>query len=603
MPKIKVLSEEVVKKIAAGEVVEGPYSVVKELVENSLDAGARRIEVSVERGGLDAIRVTDDGCGMDREDALLAFKRHATSKIERLEDIFSIETLGFRGEALPSMSAVAKVICITRPHDAEVGTRVKAEVEVIDIEETGCPVGTTVEVRDLFHSVPARKKYLKVPEKEFGRILEVMTNKALARPEIMFRLSHNGKVVFDAPPAKDLRERIAIVYGLGVSKDLLRVDWSDMGVTLTGYVSKPHINRSRPTTHIIVNGRDILNRVIHRAMLEAYGPILPKGRYPYAVLRLELDPRRIDPNVHPAKTEVRFEEEAKVEKAVLEAVRQALSLGELVPPVDMDDLSAIGVRGIRGGPRPSIEAGGGVKGHHQATIDVGTGNIEVPISETAGRPKDMELDEAVRAKLERLPRSITIKGQAGDCYIVGETEEGLIIIDQHAAHEKVTYEELSRQLGEGKVQSQELLDPIAVELSAEEAEAMKALVDDLARLGFEVEPFGPRSCRVKGVPSVLGVTVEAGAIHDILADLWKGRPERKGKKGKSTTLDEVKDHVLRTMACHTSTRAGKHLDLVEMRALVQLLYKAKEPFNCPHGRPTMIFLPFSRLEKRFGRRT
>jgi len=596
MPKIKVLSEEVIKKIAAGEVVEGPYSVVKELVDNSLDAGAKRIEISIERGGLDSIRITDDGCGMDREDALMAFKRHATSKIERLEDIFGIQTLGFRGEALPSMSAVAKVVCITRPHGAEVGTKVKAQVEVMDLEETGCPVGTTVEVRDLFHSVPARKKYLKGPEKEFGRILEVVMSKALSRPEIMFRLSHNGKVVFEAPPTKDLRERIAVIYGLGVAKEMLKVGWNEMGINVTGFVSKPHVNRSRATTHIIVNGRDILNKSIHRAMLEAYGPILPKGRYPYAVLKLELDPERIDPNVHPAKTEMRFEEEAKIEKAVLEAVRQALSMGELVPPVDAQDLNSLGIKGFRG---RTAAAEGTAKGHHQATIDTGTGTIEVPISSTAGRPKDVEFDEATRAKLERLPESITIKGQMGDCYIVGETDQGLVIIDQHAAHEKVTYEDLKRQFGEGKVQSQELLDPISVELSADEAEALKHITKDLEMLGFQVEPFGPRSCRVKGVPSVLGVTVEAGAIHDILADLWTG----KGKKAKSATLEEVKDHVLRTMACHTSTRAGKHLDLVEMKTLVQLLYKAKEPFNCPHGRPTMIFLPFNTLEKRFGRRT
>ena len=601
MPKIKVLSEDVIKKIAAGEVVEGPFSVVKELLENSLDAGAKRIEVSVERGGLDTIRVTDDGCGMAREDALLAFKRHATSKIEKLEDIFGIGTLGFRGEALPSMSAVAKVVCITRPHGSEIGSKVRAEVEVLDLEEIGCPVGTTVEVRDLFHSVPARKKYLKSPEKEFGRILDVVMSKSLARPDIMFKLSHNGKAVFDAPPAKDVKERVAAVYGLGVSKEMLRIDWSDLGVTVTGYISKPHINRSRATTHIIVNGRDIVNKALHRAMLDAYGPILPKGRYPYAVLMLELDARRIDPNVHPAKTEIRFEEEAKIEKAVLEAVHQALSLGELVPPVEVGDLSAIGARSFLGRVRKGGVHGtqGKATGHHQATINVEDGSIEVSVSQTAGRPNNIELDDTAKPGPERLPKCITIKGQAGECYIVGETAEGLVIIDQHAAHEKITYEELRRQLGEGRVQSQELLDPITVELTADEAAALKHITEDLARLGFDVEPFGPRSCKIKGVPSVLGATVEAGAIHDIIADLWVGS---KGRKGKSATLDEVKDHILRTMACHTSTRAGKHLDLVEMRNLVQLLYKAQEPFNCPHGRPTMIFLPFNRLEKRFGRK-
>jgi DNA mismatch repair protein MutL len=582
MARINVLTEEVVKKIAAGEVVDGPYSIVKELVENSIDAGAKRIDISIQEGGLSAIRVTDDGMGMDREDAVLAFKRHATSKIKEADDILGIMTLGFRGEALPSIAAVSKVTCISRPEGAQVGTKVSAEVEVVDLEEVGCPVGTTMEVRELFHDVPARKKFLKAPEKEFSRILDVVTSKALCHPEVMFKLSHNGKVVFHAPPAKDVLARIAAVYGVGISKEMLPVDWSDKGLSIGGYISKPHMTRSRNSAHIIVNDRDIVSRALNKALMEGYGPMVPKGRYPIAVLKMELSAIRVDVNVHPAKTEVRFEEAIKVERAVTEAVRKALSEGDLIPSVGSQDLEKAMPSGTKG-----ISEGSGAVGHLQSTINVDTGAMEVSATKEVVRPSEGED--------RRLPERISIKGQAGNCYIIGETREGVMIIDQHAAHEKVVFEELKRQFGTGRVQSQELLSPVTIELSAEEAEDLEGYLDDLTTLGFHVEPFGGRSCVVKHVPSVLGVTVEAGALHDLLADLSKGRRESK-------TLERIRDGVLATMACHTSTRGGDSLELQEMRNLVQLLYKADEPFNCPHGRPTIIFLPFNLLEKRFARR-
>lgn len=605
MPTIMVLSEDVVRKIAAGEVVDGPHSVVKELVENSIDAGATRIDISVEGGGILSLRVSDDGCGMGREDVLLAFKRHATSKIKDVQDIFGIRTLGFRGEALPSIAAVAKVVCTTRPEDSEVGTKVMAEGEIKDLDEVGCPVGTTIEVKDLFRNIPARKKYLKGPEKEFSRILDVVMAKALSKPKIRFRLVHNGKTVFQSPPAKVLIERIAAVHGLGVSKEMLKVSWSDKGVTIDGHISKPHINRSRQGIHIMVNDRDIVHRSLNRAVMDGYGTLVPKGRYPIAVLRISVDPLRVDVNVHPAKTEVRFEEEVKVEGAIVEAVRQALSQGELVPPIEMEDLDSMGIA-VKVSRAIATDKGPRAKGHLQATIDVETGSMEVLPSVKVGRPvkggTEVSLDGTPGA--ERLPSSITIKGQAGDCYIIGETSDGIAIIDQHAAHEKVVFEDLKRQLGSGKVDSQELLSPVTIELSVKEAEELEHVTEAMEMLGFRVEPFGGRSCIVKSVPSVLGSTVEPGAVHDVMADLTREGATAKGGKWKGVeTLRAMGDKILATMACHTSTRAGKSLDLLEMKNLIKLLYEADKPFNCPHGRPTIIFLPFGKLEKRFGRRT
>lgn len=606
MPRIVVLSEEVVRKIAAGEVVDGPHSVVKELVENSIDAGATRIDISVEGGGILSMRVTDDGCGMEREDALLAFQRHATSKIRTAEDIFGIGSLGFRGEALPSIAAVASVTCTTRPDGAEVGTKVLAEGEVKDLEEVGCPVGTTIEVRDLFKDVPARKKYLKGAEKEFSRILDVVMSKALTRTDIRFRLSHNGKLVFQSPPAKDLIERVAAVYGLGVAKEMLKVSWEDHGVSIQGYASKPHVSRSRQSIHIIVNGRDVSHRSLNRAVVDGYGTLIPKGRYPVAVLWVDVAPDRVDVNVHPAKTEVRFEEELKVEGAIIEAVRKALSLGELIPPIELEDLDDLGIKGKARARAVATDPGPKARGQVQTTIDVDTGDMEVASSIRVDRPAaggpELGPGEDVRAR--RMPSSIVIKGQAGSCYIIGETEEGLAIIDQHAAHEKVVFEELRRQLGSGRVDSQELLSPVTLELSVKEAEELVTLTEALEMLGFRVEPFGGRSCIVKSVPAVLGVTVEPGAVHDVMSDLERAGATAKGGRWKGVeTLRSIGDKVLATMACHTSTRAGQALDLEDMKRIVRLLYEAEEPFNCPHGRPTIIFLPYDRLEKRFGRRT
>jgi DNA mismatch repair protein MutL len=475
-----------------------------------------------------------------------------------------------------------------------VGTKVTAEVELVDIEEMGCPVGTTIEVRGLFHNVPARKKFLKGPEKEFSKVLDVVTSKALCHPGVMFKLAHNGKVIFHAPPASDILERIAAVYGLGISKEMLKVDWSGPGLSLEGYISKPHITRSRNSTHIIVNDRDIVSRALNRALMDGYGPMMPKGRYPIAVIQIALSVERVDVNVHPAKTEVRFDEAVKIEGAMMEAVQQALSAGELIPPVDLGDLEkgeATAAKIALSSPHMAREGLRAI-GHTQTTINLGTGDVEAPSARKVSRPT--EGTGVPEGAGQYLPSSITIKGQAGTCYIIGETREGIVIIDQHAAHEKVVYENLRKQLVEGSIKSQELLTPVTIELSADEADALEGVTKDLMTLGFQVEPFGGRSCIVKQVPSVLGVTVEPGAIHDLIIDLSKGGP---------VIIDKIRDSILATMACHTSTRGGDSLEVFEMKNLIQLLYQADEPFSCPHGRPTIIFLPFGLLEKKFARRT
>jgi DNA mismatch repair protein MutL len=407
----------------------------------------------------------------------------------------------------------------------------------------------------------------------------------------MFKLTHNGKVIFHAPPASDVLERIAAVYGLGISKEMLRINWGGPGLSISGYISKPHVNRSRNSTHIIVNDRDIVSRVLNKALMDGYGPMMPKGRYPIVVIQVAISVERVDVNVHPAKTEVRFDEAVKIERAVMEAVQQALSGGELIPPVDLGDLEKGEATGVRIAMSGRSEFSRLI-GQTQATINIDTGEVELPRSRKVEKAVAVDIGEEGAGQY--LPSSITIKGQAGNCYIIGETKEGIVIIDQHAAHEKIVYEDLRKQLGDGQVGSQELLTPVTIELSADEADALEGLMKDLRTLGFQVEPFGGRSCIVKQVPSVLGVTVEPGALHDLITELSKGGP---------LTTDKIRDSILATMACHTSTRGGQSLELFEMKNLIQLLYQADEPFNCPHGRPTIIFLPFGLLEKKFARRT
>jgi DNA mismatch repair protein MutL len=580
VPEIILLPEDVISKIAAGEVVESPASVVKELVENALDAGAGRITIEIE--GLKSIRVTDDGKGMDREDAALAFRRHATSKIRGIDDIFSISTLGFRGEALPSIAAVARVSCTTRPHGHDAGVRVYVEGEIKDLDEVGCPEGTTVEVRDLFYNTPARKKFLKKPAREAARIVEVVENIALCNPGVAFRLIIDGKSALEAPPAKSLEQRLPAILGRDETREMVPVVHGpdDFGITVVGFVSRPDLTRSRRSIRVFINGRWIISRQVNQAVVEAYGSKLMKGRQPIAVIALSIPPSRVDVNVHPAKTEVRFPDEAAVASAVRTAVEGALLSAGEVRTVKAGDVAAV-MDDLARRPTPATEKHVKVEAFRQATIDGKT-------------PSEARLEHPPRAH-PGLPRSLVIKGQVGNTYIIAEMPDSMIVVDQHAAHEKVTYEALRKSFDAGQIDSQELLDPVTVELGPSEARIAEAALEELGKLGFTVEMFGPRTIIIKGVPTALGYTVHPGTVKDIIAELSGV------VKKKRVALEEKLDCILMTMACHTSVRAGKPLELHEMQSLVELLYSADDPYTCPHGRPTIVKIPIKKLEKWFDR--
>jgi DNA mismatch repair protein MutL len=583
--KIRALSPAIVAKIAAGEVVERPSSIAKELVENSLDAGARRIVLEMERGGKKLLRVSDDGSGMGREDSIAAFERHATSKISREEDLFNISTLGFRGEALAAISAVARVRLTTRTPEEVEATEVRADGgKVKDARAASRSPGTTVEVADLFHSVPARRKFLSSDESEEDHIMAVMTAYSLARPDVGFRVVADGKETLGLHPAESLGERVAGVYGVQLFRELLVVlahcrelphsydEYPLEKCVVRGFISRPALTKGRPShLHFFLNGRWFSDKLLLQAVLDAYGELLPRGRYPAGVLALEMNPTLVDVNVHPAKSVVRFADEKRVFGAVLEAVRDALSTAAAQP------------HGIPGRPleplpfRPKTTTRVEAKAVQKTIYGIEVAAPAPPPEPEKGLPE------------------VTILGQAHNLYILGQTREGLVIIDQHAAHERINYERLWDEYSGGKVKSQTLLSPRTLELSAREKRALESGSGTVQRLGYDVEDFGGRSCVVKAVPVVGGQALGPESLRDVLGEML----EAAGKPGGISEAGQ--DRLLKLMACHESVRAGERMEMEQMRALIEALYKAQNPFSCPHGRPTIIHMTKEELEKKFGR--
>jgi len=551
-----------------------------------LDAGARHITVELEKGGKKLVRVSDDGCGMGREDSIQAFQSHATSKISRLEDLFNISTLGFRGEALASIAAVSRVRLLTRPLDGLEATEVRAENgKVLDARAAGRSPGTTVEVRDLFHNVPARRKFLRSDGLEADHILAVMTSYALARPEVGVKVISDGKEALSLHPTDNLGERVAGVYGVQVFRELLPVEGRALQphtsydeyplehCSVRGFVSRPALNKGRPSQlHFFLNGRWFTDKLLVRAVLEAYGELLQQGRYPVGILNLELNAALVDVNVHPAKTVVRFADELRVHGVVLGAVRAALSTAASQP------------HGMPGRPLEQLPF----------QVNPGAARVDTrPVQKTIYGVEAAPAAPAPEPD-KGLPE-VTIIGQAHNLYIIGQTRDGLVVIDQHAACERVNYEFLVEQYHDGKVMGQSLLSPRTLELSAREKRALDAAAQTIEKLGFSVEDFGGRSCIVKAVPVVGGRALPPESLRDIIAETLEvaGKP---GAMGEAQA-----DRMLKLMACHRSVRAGERMEMTEMRELVASLYRTKNPFSCPHGRPTIIHMTKTELEKKFGR--
>lgn len=591
MSFVHVLDDNTINKIAAGEVVERPASVIKELVENAIDAKADRIEVEIMAGGTSFMRVSDNGIGMSREDAEKAILRHATSKIVQVDDLQAIATLGFRGEALPSIASVSRFNLQTRQAGAELGTEIKITGgKTTEIGAAGCNLGTTIRVEDLFFNTPARKKFLKTNNTESGRINEFIIKLAISHPEIAFKLINNNKSSLATPGRGDLKETLQSLYGASVGQSLLPLEFEDEDIKLWGFVSKPSaIRSSRSWQTFIVNGRIIASRAIAKAIDNAYHALIPKSGYPLIALNIEVPQHTIDVNVHPQKTEMKFEDESRifkaVYKAVLDAVRpkgQVRQLGQLAAQADH--------------VQQHVEKG-------LQELNFGQSVMNFPLREekpamtwqegtiALAQDKSVKSVQSVVDEEEKLPTAGMIPiGQVDDTYIIAQDEDSLYIVDQHAAHERVLFDRFSAQAEH--IPSQQLLVHLILDFSTHESQIIEENLELLAGLGFGLEPSGPNQFRLMEVPADVPSSQAEEFIREVLASMEElHRP----------TAAELRQAVLATTACKAAIKAGFKLNYRQMEILLQELNDTAMPYTCPHGRPTIIKFSSDELAKMFKR--
>jgi DNA mismatch repair protein MutL len=685
MGRIHVLSEQVANKIAAGEVVERPASVVKELLENSLDAGSTRIKISVEAGGKRLIQINDNGCGMVRDDAMLAFERHATSKIKDAEDLLSVATLGFRGEALPSIASVSRLRLETQAKDDEAGTVIEISGgKILRVEEAGLPLGTSITVRDLFFNTPARKKFLKSESTELSHIASLVTHYALAHPEKHFELHSATNAMLVASPVAGHSERVYQVFGKETLDQLIPVaaqqalervglpqppPWrreaerlqedeldSSTGLNskdpgemrLHGFVSKPEIQKlNRNSIFVFVNGRLIRDRLVQHALTEAYRNIIPPTVYPVVLLFLELPPGEVDVNVHPSKTEVRFRQQTVMHDFVRDSVRAALmkarpvpqfvtemrahatasqaltpgafTPGATTPGVEWERLSGepgasgfgfpAGVSQGLGAEGFSLQAPvlppasarfqfeGGIAVEANAAIPVARGLENAPLGRVHEAIPDHGCAPALEVREEEptLSSLSTLKplGQIRNSFILAVNEDGLWIVDQHVAHERVLFERVLKQRAVQKVESQRLLMPIVLELTPAQQAVFAEISDELQRNGFEAEPFGARSVAVKVAPA----GVEASAVERMLHELF----DQFAREEQSLNLEKIRSRIAASIACHAAIKVNMPLEQNKMEWLLAELAKTDHPMACPHGRPVVLRYSVKDIQKAFKR--
>ena len=582
---VQRLSDDLVNKIAAGEVVERPASVVKELIENALDAGARQIAVEIQGGGRTFLRVRDDGCGMSREDARLAIERHATSKLRTLEDLASVATHGFRGEALPSIASVAHLVLSTCDESSPAGTEVEVQFgRLVHVRDTGHPRGTTVEVRDLFGAVPARRKFLRADSTEAGHVAEVVTLAALAHPQVGFGLTTTARTLITAPPTTGLGPRIYQLFGGRLLSSLTAVDGGADWVHVTGLISRPDQPQpARASIRLFVNGRPVRDRALSKAVLDACRKAGVSDPRPEAFLFIETPLAMVDVNVHPAKTEVRFAD-ARVAWAAMEgAVRQALSTGarQSAPLADTTRVSATVER-----------AAGDAAGSERISFGR-SAQPDLLVRETAPTPYAAPSNAA---QLREEPAGqLAVLGQHRLTYIVASDGEELVLIDQHTAHERVRFEALLARMATHSVESQLLLAPAVVPLAPRLLPLVETHAALLSDLGFDVEGFGGGSVRLRAVPAVLGTRKPDEALEGILRDLIE-------REGTDWLVSGDRERLAATVACHSAARAGDALTREAMSAILRDLTKTQHPTLCPHGRPTVVRIPRDDVSRWFGRK-
>jgi DNA mismatch repair protein MutL len=604
---IQLLPDTLINQIAAGEVVERPASVIKELLENAVDAGASKVEIDLEEGGIRLIRIRDDGCGIPAEQLLLALSRHATSKIASLEDLEQVGTLGFRGEALPSIAAVSKFSITSRTAEQAVAQCIEVEGGRARAPEPAAhPPGTTIEVRDLFYSVPARRKFLRAERTEYGHAEDLVRTLALARMQVELKLKHNGRITRHYRPVDGddgLKRRLSEALGEDFAREALQIEHAAAGLRLHGWVGLPTASRSQADQQFFfVNGRHVRDRLVAHAVKQAYADVLYHGRHPAFVLFLEIDPRKVDVNVHPAKHEVRFRDGRLVHEFIFRSLHEALAstragaLPAAPPAAAAMDAQAMAPASLMAATNAPGRFGYGLQGagFGQRPQQVGMALREQiaaygalygqPAANTAPLPQE---DPA------QAPPLGYALAQLHGVYVLAQNAHGLILVDMHAAHERITYERLKVQReGEG-IRAQPLLVPIELAVSEREADLAEAETEALAALGFELQRTGPQSLSIRAVPVLLAGGDARQLVLDVLSDL--------AEHGSSRRIEEASNQLLSTLACHTSVRANRQLTVAEMNALLREMEATERSGQCNHGRPTWTQLSLPELDKLFLR--
>lgn len=612
---IRQLPDTLINQIAAGEVVERPASVVKELVENAIDAGARRVDIDLEEGGVRLIRIRDDGGGIPPEELPLAVSRHATSKIGSLDDLEAVATLGFRGEALPSIASVSRFTLASRRDDAEHGAMLQVDGGTVgEITPRPHPRGTTVEVRDLFYNVPARRKFLRAERTELGHIEEWLRALALVRPDVELRVSHNGKPSrrYKGEDSLFSDARLSETLGRDFAEAALRVEHAAAGLQLHGWIAAPAYSRaSADQQYLYVNGRSIRDRSVAHAVRQAYADVMYHGRQPAYVLFLELDPTRVDVNVHPAKHEVRFRDARLIHDFVYRTLHEALAdtrAGQAAPAVDTYAVapSAAGPSGSAADASAETWSRPMPQSHLSLRVDearaayaslygAGYGNTSAVGTPTVMAPSTAETGPAATGQdhAAQVPPLGYAVAQLHGIYILSQAADGMIVVDMHAAHERIGYEALKRAHdGEG-VRLQPLLVPQTVAVSEREADVAEQEAATLAELGFEVSRSGPQSLMLRSVPALLAQGDTEALLRDVLADLRE--------HGESRRVRAARDELLSTMACHGAVRANRRLTLPEMNALLRQMEATERSGQCNHGRPTWAHFPLAEIDRWFLR--
>ncbi|HVX05215.1 MAG TPA: DNA mismatch repair endonuclease MutL [Rhodanobacteraceae bacterium] len=590
MPSIRPLSPELVNQIAAGEVIERPASVVKELAENSLDAGARRIDIEVEQGGMRMIRVRDDGAGIPAGELPLALAPHATSKIASFDDLTRVASMGFRGEALASIASVSRLSITSRRAGDDHATRIDAAGERAP-QPAAHPVGTTIEVRDLFHAVPARRKFLRAERTEFGHIDELVRSLALARPDVEFRLIHDGRPVRMLKPAAGESaqlQRAGDLLGEAFAQNCLRIEHAAAGLRLSGWIGLPTASRAQADQQYFhVNGRLVRDKSVAHAVRQAYEDVLYHGRHPAFVLFLELDPAAVDVNVHPAKREVRFRDARLIHDFMFHALHDAVAgtrAGEPHGAAPAGAIPALAAGAAHSAYAPPRQFGLGVREAPADPYATLLGDRPAPLATAVPLP-DPEPGEAP-------PLGYALAQLAG-IYVLAENAQGLVLVDMHAAHERVTYEKLKAARDAREVRAQHLLVPEAIAVSEREAAAAEEYADTLAGYGLELDRSGPRQVTVRRIPAMLEGADAGQLARDVLGEL--------AEHGNSRRLEELQNELLSTMACHGSVRAHRRLTIPEMNALLREMEATERSGQCNHGRPTWTQLSIAELDKLFLR--